>query len=202
MHLLHAARNFFERVFPAGGFEFSAAANERLADAFGVEREIVAKAALTAEEFAVDAGVVAIICAHDFVVADTESGLAAVRAVRAGFGNVGHFPGARLVTIGAAGERADGADVDAHAAFFALEMIFAIGNDHAVGTAHPDAECFHVHTFVADTYAAETKNASRSVVIDELRPLFFGAMNFFFNEAAGVGAVAEDHVLQLALAAL
>src|SRR5207302_2011331 len=107
-----------------------------------------------------------------------------------------------FVAIRTASERANGTDIDAHAAFFALQMIFAIGNDHAVGAAHPDAEGLDVHALIANAHAAETENAARGVVIDQLGPLFFGAMDFFFNKAAGVGAVAEDHVLEFALAAL
>ncbi len=80
-------------------------------------------------------------------------------------------------------------------------MIFTIGNDDAICAAHSDAERLHVHAFIADAHAAEAENAARSVVINKLRPLFFGAVNFFFDEAAGVRAVAEDHVLQLAFAA-
>src|ERR1700686_4667635 len=110
-------------------------------------------------------------------------------------GDVLHFPWARFVAIGAAGERADRADVDAHAALFALEMIFAVGNDHAVGAAHAHAERFHVHAFVANADAAEAEYAARGVVIDELGPFLFWAVNFFFDKAAGVGPVTENHVL-------
>ena len=200
-NLLQFCRGGFGSLFPGNGIEFVALADQGLLDAFGMLGEIEAEAAFYAKEIAVNAGEVAIVGPQDLVIAHAQRGLAAVGAVCADGGDVCHFPGSRFVAIGAAGERADRADVDAHAAFFALEMIFAIGNDHAVCTAHADAECFHVHAFVADAYAAETKNASRSVVIDKLRPFFFGAMNFFFDEAAGVGAVAEDHVLQFALAA-
>src|SRR5712675_2306498 len=77
----------------------------------------------------------------------------------------------------------------------------ALGND-AVCAAHADAESFDVHAFIAYAHAAKTQNAARRVVINNLRPLLFGAVNFFLHEAAGVGSVAENHVLQLALAAL
>ena len=92
VHLLQPARNFLERIFPAGGFEFAIAANERLADALGMLCEIEAEAALGAEKIAVDAGKVAIVGAQNFVVANAESGLAAVRAVRAGGGRRRSFP--------------------------------------------------------------------------------------------------------------
>ena len=83
VHLLQAARDFCQRVFPAGGFELAVAAHQRLVDAFGMSREIEAEAALDAEKIAVEAGDVAIIGAQNFVVAHAERGLAAVRAVRA-----------------------------------------------------------------------------------------------------------------------
>ena len=36
VNLLQPARDFLERVFPAGGFELAVAANQRLADALGI----------------------------------------------------------------------------------------------------------------------------------------------------------------------
>ena len=36
VHLLQAARDFFERVFPARGLELAVAADQRLANAFGI----------------------------------------------------------------------------------------------------------------------------------------------------------------------
>src|SRR5262249_47271122 len=104
-NLFKAARDFFKRVFPAGGLELAAAANEGLANSFGIVSEVVAEAPFAAEELAVDAGMVAIIRAHDFVVADAQGGFAAVGAMRARLGEIFHFPGARLVAIRAAGER-------------------------------------------------------------------------------------------------
>src|SRR5262245_10178258 len=130
--------------------------------------EIEAEAALHAEKISVDAAEVAIVGANDFVIAYAEGGLAAVRAVRAGGGKVLHFPGPRLVAVGAAGERANRADVNAHPAFFTLEMVLAVGNNHAVGTAHADAQSLYIHAFVADPHTAETENAARSVVVDNL----------------------------------
>src|SRR5262249_9168277 len=112
------------------------------------------------------------------------------------------FPRPRFVAIRAAGERANRADVDAHAAFFAFEMIFAVGDDDAVRAAHTHAKRFYVHAFVANAHATEAENAARCVVINKVRPLFFGTVNLFFDEAARVRAVAEHHVLQFAFAAL
>src|SRR5438876_2574451 len=44
------------------------------------------------------------------------------------FRSVGEFPRARLVAVGAAGERAHRADIDAHPALFARELVAAVGN--------------------------------------------------------------------------
>ena len=202
VHLLQAARHFFERVFPAGGLELAVAAHERAAHALGIAGELVAEAALGAEEFAVEAGMVAIIRAQNFVVADAQRGLAAVRAVRAGVGDVGHLPRARLVAVGAAGERADRADIDAHAAFFAGELAWLVRQDHRLHAARANSERLHVHAFIAHAHAAEAENAARGVVIDQRRPFFLGRVQLFLDEARLVEAVAEGHVLQFALAAL
>ena len=69
VRLFQPARDFLKRVFPAGGLELSIAADQRLADALGIRREVVSEAALGAEELAVDARVIAIIGAQNFVVA-------------------------------------------------------------------------------------------------------------------------------------
>ena len=145
---------------------------------------------------------VAIVGAQDFVVANAERGLAAVRAVRTGLGNVGHFPRARLVAVGSAGKRADRTDVDAHAAFFAGERAFFIRQDYGMHATGADAESFHVHALIAHAHAAEAENAARRVIKNERRPLLFRVMQFFFCETAVIEAVAEGHVLQFAFAAL
>ena len=196
-----APRDFFESVFPARRFKRAVAADERLADALGIRGEIEAEASLGAEELAVRAGVIAIVGAQNFVVANAERGLAAIRAVGAGLADVGHFPRARLVAIGAAGERADGADIDAHAALFAGELARLIREDDGVHAARADAESFYVHALIAHAHAAEAENAARGVVIDERRPFFFGSVQLFLDEARFVEAVAEGHVLEFALAA-
>src|SRR5258708_37847027 len=91
--------------------------------------EVECVAALDAEEFAVDAGVITIVAADDLVVAHAQRGLASVRAVRADGTDMLHFPGSRLVAIRPTGERADGADIDAHAALIALEVVLVIGRN-------------------------------------------------------------------------
>src|SRR6185436_3349944 len=92
-------------------------------------RKIERVTAFDAQEFTVDTGLVAVIGANNLVVADAESGLAAIRAVRADGADMLHFPGACLITVRSAGQRADRADVDAHAALVAFQMVFVIGRD-------------------------------------------------------------------------
>ena len=113
-----APRNLRQSVFPARWLEFAIAAHQRKLQSFGMFGEIKSEAALHAQEIFVEAGKIAIIGAQDFVIADAERGLAAVRAVRTYGGDVGHLPRAGFVAIGAAGECSTWADIDAHPAIF------------------------------------------------------------------------------------
>src|SRR5208337_4373753 len=97
------------------------------------------------------------------VIAHAESDLASVGTMRANCGDIGHLPWPRLVAIGAAGERADGANIDAHAAFFAIEMIAFIRNDDGVRPTHAHAEGLNIHAFVADAHASIAQDAARRV---------------------------------------
>src|SRR5208337_1139642 len=116
-------------LFPRNGIELFSLAQKRLLDALRMLGEIKAEAPFHAEKVPVDAGKVAIVGAEDFVVTDAEGGLAAIGAMRADRGNILHFPGPRFVTVRSASQRADGADVNAHAALYAVQVIAAIGND-------------------------------------------------------------------------
>ena len=114
-----------------------------------------------------------------------------------------HLPGAGLVAVGVARERAHGADVNAHPALFAFERaVGPVGEDRRAHAALADAKRLDVHAFVADAHAAETEDAARVVEVDDGGKLLLGLVLLLFEEAALGGAVAEDHVLQLALAAL
>src|SRR5262249_23454813 len=123
------ARDETQGLRPGHRLEFPARLHQRRLQPFRMVMEIERVAALDAQEFAVDNGLIAIIGANDFVVADAERGLAAIRAVRADRAGVLHLPGPRLIAIRSTGQRADGADVDAHTAFVALEVIFVVGGD-------------------------------------------------------------------------
>jgi len=193
-------------MVPGGGFELAGrVADEGLGKAGGAFDKVEAKAALGAEEVAVDAAFVAIVGADDLrsIVgrAHAESHFAAVGAVRADGGDVAHLPGTGLVSIAAAGERAHGAHVDAHAALLAVELVAEVGNDDGVGAAIPHAEGPDVHAFAAHARAAVAENAARAIVEDGRRPLLLVAMMLGLDVVAFAGAVLECHVLQFALAA-
>src|SRR5580692_9426027 len=82
-----------------------------------------------------------------------------------------HLPGARLVTIRAGSECTDRADVDAHAALFAFQVIFFIGSDEGTHAAVLHAESPHVHALAAHPHAAVAENAARPVEEHHRRPL-------------------------------
>src|ERR1700739_1350426 len=96
--------------------------------------------------------------------------------MRADGGDVIHLPGARFVAVAAAGKSAHRADVDAHAALLAIELVFVIGSDHGAGAAIVHAQRPHVHAFAAHANAAVTENAAGTVVEDGGRPLLLFAV--------------------------
>ena len=164
--------------------------------------EVEGVAALDAEELAVDAGLVAIVAANDFFIADAQGGSAAVGTMRTNSADVIHFPRPGLVAIGSAGERAYGANVDAGPAFVALQMVVHVGDDVGDNAAVAHAQGIHAHAFIADADAAVAEDAAGRVEVHNRRPLLLRNMDLHFRKAAFAGAVAEDHVLQFALAAL
>src|SRR5437879_779501 len=86
-------------------------------------------------------------------------------------------------------------------AVFCLKLYGHLQDLHSFPTRR-SSDLLDVHAFVAHPHATEAQNAARRVVIDDIGPLDFRDMQFFFHEAAAIGAVAEGHVLQLAFAAL
>src|SRR5260370_30713289 len=91
---------------------------------------------------------------QNFVISNAQCGLAAVRTMRAYRRDVSHLPGTRLVSVRAARQRADRADIDAHAAFFAVQMILSIRDDHSLRTALAQAERLDVQPLIAHANAA------------------------------------------------
>src|ERR1035441_6213864 len=155
-----------------------------------------------AQEFAVHARPVAIVAADDAVVARSQRGLAAVRAVRADGPYVGHFPRPRLVAVSPAGQRAYRADVDARAALVALQVVPVVGSDLRKHAAVDHAQRAHSQPFTANAHAAEAQDAARRVEVHHRRKLLFRRVHLGFRVPAFARAVAEGHVLQFALAAL
>ena len=211
-YLLESSGRGAQRVFPCGRFQLACfVANERLRKTVGALHEIESEAALGAEKVTVDAAFVAVVGANDLRsvvgLAYAERDLAAVRAMGADGGDVVHLPGARLVAIAAAGERAHRAHVNAHAALLAIELARlavgsdAIGSDHGACTAVLHAQCPHIHALAAHANAAVTENAARAIVVDGRRPLLLVAMMLGLGVEAFARAVLEGHVLQFALAA-
>src|SRR5258708_611415 len=201
-HFLKFLRYCFERLRPGRRLQFAVLAHEWRLQAVRVMREIERVAAFDAKEFAVDAGVVAVVAADDLIVANSQSRLATVRAVCADGADVLHLPGAGFVAIRAAGERAHWADIDAHAALVAIEVIEAVGLDLAVDAAIVDAQRANAHSLIADSNAAVAQDAAGLVIEHDRRPLFLVDVELLLEKAPLAAAVAERHVLQLALAAL
>ena len=143
--------------------------------------EIERITAFDAEEFAVDAGTVAIIGANDFAVADAECSFAAVGTVSANGTDMLHLPGTGFVAVGTGGKRADRTDVDTGAALVAFQMIAAVGNDFSGRAAIADTEGIDAQTFAADAHAAIAENAAWRIVKNDRRPLLFVDVAFWFR---------------------
>jgi len=74
----------------------------------------------------------------------------------------------------------DRANVNAHAAFFAVQMILAVGNDHRCDPRAPTPNALTSMPSFTHAHAAEAQNAARRVVINGLGPFLLGLMAFFF----------------------
>src|SRR5439155_3476706 len=160
---------------------------------------------LDAKEVAVDPALITIVAANDFHAcvgpANTQRGLAAIRAMRAGRADVFHLPRACLVAIRARGQRAYRTNINAHAALFAIEVVLPVRHDSRTGPAVLNSESPNVHSLTANANAAITQNAARAIKVHDWRPLLFIAMRLDINVFRLGGAVGERHVLQFALAA-
>src|SRR3954464_7705477 len=94
-----------------------------------------------------------------------------------------HLPRPRLVPVGSARECSNGTDIDASAAFVALEVIALVRNDFGRGPAVPDSESVYAKPFAADTDATIAENASRRIVEDDGRPLLLVDVDLRFAKA-------------------
>src|SRR5262249_5533060 len=139
-------------------------------------------AALDAKEVIVDPALVTVIASHDLhagvATAHTKRCLTSIAAVSAGRAHVFHLPGASLVAICARSQRAHGADVDAHAAFFALEVVFLVGYNRRDDAAVVDTQGPNVHALAADAHAAIAQDAARTVKVNDWGPLLLVAVGF------------------------
>src|SRR5208337_5458354 len=185
--------------------QFAVFANQWLRQAVLMMRKVESVAPFDAEEIAIDSALVAVVAADDLRTglraADAQRGFTAVPAVSANRAHVIHLPRARLIAIGAGGKRADRADVYAHPALFAVEMILLIRGDDRTDAAVLNAERPNVHAFAADAHAAIAQNAARAVEIYYRRPLLFFAVILRLGELGLGSAVGKRHVLQFAFAA-
>src|SRR5258708_15744085 len=203
--LTQAFAYMFNRFFPRSGLESAVLANQRMAQAVFVVKEIESIAAFDAEKVAINAALVAIIAANNvhagIGATHAERGLAAVATVRADGADVVHLPRAGLVTVRAGSQRTHRADVNAHAAFFAIQVVALVGRDHGAGAPELHAECGDVHGLSANTHATVAKNATWTVKEDDRRPLLLFFVQLAFHVTRLGRAVLEGHVLQFAFAA-
>ena len=195
-HLTEPRRDGLDRTGPGNRLELARSVlHQRRKQPFRMLGEISGVAALQAQELAVDAGAVAVVGPLDDVVPNAQRGLAAVGAVRADGSHVLHLPGPGLVAVGSAGERANGADVDTHAALVALEPVAVVGRNLRRSSAIDDTERAHSHPLAANADAAEAEDAARLVVEHHRRPLPLVDMLLALDEPALARAIAEHHVL-------
>src|SRR5579859_7214225 len=103
--------------------------------------------------------------------------------MRADGANVLHLPRTRLVAVRAGGKSSDRTDVNAHAAFFTVQMVAFIGGDYRTGTSELHAESRNIHSFTADTHAAIAENAARAIKEDHRRPLLLFLVELAFHVA-------------------
>src|SRR5271154_5226236 len=118
-------------------------------------RKIEGVAALDAEKIPVRAALVAVVAADDLHAgvgtAHAQRRLTSIPAVCADRAHMLHLPRTRLVTIRAGSERAHGTNVDAHPAFFALQVVLFIRSNNRTHAAVLHAQSPNVHPLAADT---------------------------------------------------
>src|ERR1017187_1254169 len=123
-------------------------------------------AALDTEKVPIDPTFVTICPAHDghsaFNRAGAECGCTAVSAMRANRRGVLHLPWARLISVWAGGECTDRADINAHSAFLALQMLVLVGHNQLRRVSVGDSQCPDIHSFPAYSDAAVAHDAARS----------------------------------------
>src|SRR5579871_2178145 len=106
-----------------------------------------------------------------------------------------HLPGTSLVAVCAGGQGSDGADVDAHAALFAVQVVAFVGRDHRSRAAVLHAESPNVHAFAASAHTAVAQDAPGTIEENDGRPLLFFLVKLAFHIARLGRAILERHVL-------
>src|ERR1700722_16472233 len=194
-----------ERFFPCRRSQPAFLADQRLRQSLFVIGKVEPIASLDTKEVSVGATLVAVVPADNFRARvrspHAQRGLAAVAAMRAHCAYMLHFPWPRFIAICARGEGAHRADVDAHAALFALQVIFFIGSDERTYATVLHPESPNVHALAAHAHAAVAENAARPVEEHHGRPLLLVLVVLRLHEFRFRRAVGERHVLQFALAA-
>src|SRR5580700_3977115 len=167
--------------------------------------EVEGVTAFDAEKIAINAALITIVATNDFHAsvgaANPHRGFAAISTMRAGGADMFHFPRPSFVTICAGGQSAHRANVDAHATLFAIEVVALVRRDDRTHAAVLHPERPNVHAFSADAHAAIAQNATRTVKVDDWRPLLLFAVILNVDELGFGSAVGESHVLQFTLAA-
>src|ERR1700694_2058960 len=148
------------RLFPGCGSQLAVATDQGLADAVFVVEKVKSVTALDAEKVAIHPALVAVVAAYNvhagIGAAHAQGGLAAVATMSADGAHVLHLPGTGLVTIGPRGQSAQGADINAHAAFLAVQVVAFVGSNHRAGAPVLYAQRPYVHAFAADANATVT----------------------------------------------
>src|SRR5215472_4315864 len=123
-HLGKAFSDQLKGFFPRRRHELPALADERLLDPLIIASEIEGIATLDTEKVPINPALVAIVAADNlhsgFRCPHAQRGFAAVSAMGAGGVDVRHLPGTRSVAVRPGSQSADRANVNAHAALFAL----------------------------------------------------------------------------------
>src|SRR5271166_532659 len=194
-----------KRLFPRRRSQLAVLANERLRQPFFMIRKIKTVSPLDAEEIPVRAALVAIVPANNFHprirASHAQSRLAPVSAVGADRAHMLHLPWPRLVAIRAGSQCPHRADVDAHPALFALQMIFLIRRNDRTHATVLHSQRPNIHSFAAHAHTPKTKNAPRTIEEHHWRPLLLLLMILGLHELRFGRTIRERHVLQFAFAA-
>ena len=159
-----------ESFFPGGWCKTSFLPNQRLLETLCAVGEIECIASLDAQEIAVDAAFIAVIAADDLhasiTSAHAQGGFTTVATMCADGAHMLHLPWPGLIAVCARSQSADRTDVNAHAALFALQMIFLIGSNDRDHTPVLHTQSPDIHAFTADTHAPVAQNAAWPIEIN------------------------------------